>query len=188
MMRRTGLRRRHRLTRGQALVETALIAPLLIFLIGGAGQFAVLVYSQLQIDTATREGARVASTQPNNSGAFVHASPAAAPTVCPIGGTTPDPSKPICDAVWSSVGDFPNPHQFTISVAPLSAPGSPSACPSPSFLGDGYLSVSVSYNSAIVVPLMNTLFGTSGGSSRTLTATEVIRVNPCGVTEFEDSP
>src|SRR5438309_1171552 len=58
--------------RGGALVETALLSPFLILLITGAAQVGAITFTQIQTDTAAREGARFAAREPNNSQAYSH--------------------------------------------------------------------------------------------------------------------
>lgn len=64
MMRRLGNRRR-----GQAIVETALVTPLLVLLVLGAYDTSILASNKVQAISAARHGARVAAQlggQPNN--------------------------------------------------------------------------------------------------------------------------
>ena len=66
-----------RRTRGQALVEFALVLPVLAVLLMGGAQVGALLYGQITLDTAARDGARAASQQPNQSQAFSNGSPLA---------------------------------------------------------------------------------------------------------------
>jgi hypothetical protein len=78
-------------TRGQALVEFALVAPLFFLLLFGvieAGRF--VAYSEL-LNGATREGARYAIVNGSNS------------LTCPTG--PPFPGSPSCDPDGSDVHD-----------------------------------------------------------------------------------
>jgi Flp pilus assembly protein TadG len=68
---------RRRRAGGQALVEVALVLPVLAVLLVGGAQIGALLYGQVTLDTATREGARVASQHPNTSGAFNNGAPLA---------------------------------------------------------------------------------------------------------------
>ena len=47
--------------RGQALVEFALLAPILVLLVLGVIQFGIIFYGQITITASSREGARMAS-------------------------------------------------------------------------------------------------------------------------------
>lgn len=92
--------RRRRWTLGQAMVETALLAPVLLVLLLGGMQVAYLGYDAVSIDTAAREGARVAVEN--------------AQTALSFSGTTPSTYKcasnpandanPICKAVANNAG------------------------------------------------------------------------------------
>jgi Flp pilus assembly protein TadG len=59
-------RRRHR-TRGQALVEFALVLPIFILLLAGMLDFGAALYSRMTVINAAREGARAAVTAPLKS-------------------------------------------------------------------------------------------------------------------------
>ena len=59
--------RRSRWNLGQALTELALVAPVLIVLLVGSAQVGSLAYGQVTVDTATREGVRIAAENPTNS-------------------------------------------------------------------------------------------------------------------------
>jgi len=61
--------------RGQALVEFALVLPVLAVLLMGGAQVGALLYGQITLDTAARDGARAASQQPNQSQAFSNGTP-----------------------------------------------------------------------------------------------------------------
>ncbi|TME49965.1 MAG: pilus assembly protein [Chloroflexi bacterium] len=53
--------------RGQALVELALVAPILIVFLLGGSQVGAIAYAQVSLDTAAREGARAGVVAPNSS-------------------------------------------------------------------------------------------------------------------------
>jgi Flp pilus assembly protein TadG len=80
---------RHR-SRGQALAEFALVLPFLVILLLGGAQIGALLYGQITLDTAARDGARIASQQPNLSGAFSSGAPLTVTklTVAISGGTS----------------------------------------------------------------------------------------------------
>ena len=71
-MRAVKLRRRR--SRGQALAEIALAGPLLLVLLVGSAQVGVIAYGNVTMDTAAREGARIASEAPVNATNFSAAS------------------------------------------------------------------------------------------------------------------
>jgi hypothetical protein len=100
---------------GQALVEVALITPTLMALVGGAGQVGAVAYGNVTVDTAAREGARVATDYPNRALDFVKTLGASTYTC----GQTPSDSSTetsVCDAVRSASGLLPA-SQMAISLA-----------------------------------------------------------------------
>ncbi len=60
-------RRRSR-TRGQSLVEFALVIPLFLLILSGIMDFGFLLYSRMTVINAAREGARVATTMTEDAG------------------------------------------------------------------------------------------------------------------------
>lgn len=66
-------RRRNR-TRGQALVEFALVLPLFLLILAGVLDFGLLLYSRMTVINAAREGARVAITVPAPTTATIQSS------------------------------------------------------------------------------------------------------------------
>lgn len=175
-----------RRSRGQAMVELAVAAPLLLVLLLGIAQIGVILYDQVTVDTAAREGARIGSEQPNNSQAYANGTPAIPPyPTCPSSGTS---TNPVCNAVWNASGLL-NGHAMSISVAPQ--PAGPNAlttllptCASkwPNAVPDGYVQVTVGYDSPIFLPLLGQLFQTGGGV-RHVTAVVNARVEPCTLTQ-----
>jgi Flp pilus assembly protein TadG len=59
--------RRRRRSRGQALVEFALVFPIFFLILAGLLDFGFLLYSRITLINATREGARIAITQVDNA-------------------------------------------------------------------------------------------------------------------------
>jgi len=57
------LRANNRRRKGAALVEFALIVPLLIFLLLGIIEFGIMVMHQLTLEQAAREGSRIAAVR-----------------------------------------------------------------------------------------------------------------------------
>ena len=55
---------RRKRSRGQSLVELALVLPILLLLVAGALDLGRLYYSQITITKAAKEGALEASTNP----------------------------------------------------------------------------------------------------------------------------
>lgn len=58
----------HRSSAGQDLVEYALILPLLLLLLLGIAEFALVIFSHDTIANAAREGARYGSIHPTDTG------------------------------------------------------------------------------------------------------------------------
>ena len=96
-------RRRRVGAAGQAMVELAILAPLLIALTTGATQVGSIAYSDVTVDTAAREGARIASEAPNKSLDFV---PTLNLTSYTCGGATQDAltEASVCEAVRGASG------------------------------------------------------------------------------------
>ena len=161
---------------GQSLVELALVAPVLLVLIVGGAQIGALVYGGISVATAAEEGARVASEQPINSAAYIVSGSS---TAVGTGATCPAAGNPVCAAVSQAKGLLTS---VSTTVAPGTAPGSGTGCPAQS-VGDGYITVTVSANVPIFIPLLNNLLAnTPGGSYRTMSDTVTVRVEPCTLT------
>lgn len=113
-MRAVGLRRRGRRTAGQALVEFALAAPVIIVLLGGGAQVATIAYGHVTVATAAREVARYAAHHPDalptSSTPYVCG---ASPSTNPLSDTSV--SAPICNYV-SGVSGALAASQFTITI------------------------------------------------------------------------
>ena len=161
---------------GQSLVELALLAPVLLVLIVGGAQIGALVYGGISVATAAQEGARVASEQPIKSSAYVVSGSS---TAVGPGATCPASGNPVCAAVSQAKGLLTS---VSTTIAPGTAPGSGTSCP-PKSVGDGYITVTVSANVPIFIPLLNNLLAnTPGGSYRTMSDTVTVRVEPCTLT------
>src|SRR4029077_738612 len=100
---RAVIRSRFLRRRGQAMVELAILAPLLIILTGGASQVGAIAYSDVTVDTAAREGARIATEAPNSSLDFV---PTLNKTTYTCGGATQDTltENSVCEGVRGASG------------------------------------------------------------------------------------
>jgi Flp pilus assembly protein TadG len=172
--------RRERLGRGQALVEMAIAAPLLLLLVVGVAQVGVIVYDQVTIDTAAREGARVGSEQPNSSQAYSSGTATSPPyATCPASGSS---TNPVCNAVWNASGLLTG-HSMSVTIAPQQPGANPATCSSsPTAVADGYVQVTVSYQAPVFVPLLGQLFQTGPGV-RQVTSVVTARVEPCTLTQ-----
>jgi Flp pilus assembly protein TadG len=94
--------------RGQAIVEMALVAPILIVMLLGGAQVAEIAYGEVSVDTAAREGARAGALAPNSALASAGATwySAATPShQCTAGDfTAGSTGNPICVAVLDTRG------------------------------------------------------------------------------------
>jgi Flp pilus assembly protein TadG len=179
---------RPRRSSGQSLVEFALAAPFIIILLLGGAQVGLLVYDYLSIGTAAREGARVGSENPVNSGVFSAPLPQTLSPAC-----TTSSTNPVCVAIFheannsSNFGLLDTSKITTVvsSAAPYQAGQScPLSGPSSSLPNDGLITVKVSYPVPIFVPIVGQFFGDSGNAGqRTLTRTVTMRIEPCTVTQ-----
>ena len=97
---------RRRRLRGQALVETALVAPFLVMLLLGGAQVGQIAYDEVSVDTAAREGAAAGAAQPNQSLTpwYVVGGPTTQSHLCTTADFTSSPANPICQAVYDSGG------------------------------------------------------------------------------------
>lgn len=87
--------------RGQALVETALLAPVMLVLLCGGMQVAYLGYSAVSVDTAAREGARVAV---EDAGTALSFSSATSPSSYTCAADPTTDANPVCQAVANNAG------------------------------------------------------------------------------------
>lgn len=95
--------RRHALRKGQALVELALLAPLLVLLLLGGAQVGEIAYSQVSLNSAAREGARAGVEAPNSALSFV--TTLGSPYNCTAADFSDPPvGNPICIAVLNGRG------------------------------------------------------------------------------------
>jgi Flp pilus assembly protein TadG len=152
-------------------VEFAMIAPILIVLIVGAAQVAAILYAGITVASAAHDGAKVATEQPYNSTAFGTGGTAGTGVSC---GTAP--SNVVCQAVAQSKGLLGT---VDTTVYPGTAGTACATAGSSSWVGDGYVTVKVSNNVPIFVPFLNNLLATSGQTYRTISASVVMRVEPC---------
>lgn len=179
-MRAVSGRPRERRQRGQALVELAIVAPIIMVLLLGTAQVGAILYGQITVDTAAREGARSASYNPDTSGVY---SGGGSPTTvtCPAGTTT----NPVCAAVENAEGGLAG----TAMHPTLSPAGGNTACAdNAAHTGDGYIQVKVTYDVPIFVPFVDKLLETPGLNVRTITAKVTTRIAPCGITKYTEVP
>ncbi|MFN2452228.1 MAG: TadE family protein, partial [Candidatus Dormibacteria bacterium] len=139
----------------------------------GTAQVGAILYGQITVDTAAREGARAASSNPDTSG--VYSGGGGGNTVtCPA-----SPSgNPVCLAVENAAGGLDGTSMRTV----ISPEGGRSACvDNSSHTGDGYIGVMVKYDVPIFVPFVDKLLQTPGLNVRTITTKVTSRVAPCSI-------
>lgn len=159
-------RHHRRSSRGQALVEFALIAPLFILALMSVIEFGRAVYTIQILNNAAREGARYAIVHGASSG-------------CPSGPTLPpyppNPCDPYGDRVISTVRDNAfavlrgSPTDIDVKVRWCANDIDIADCPGP--FGDGSndrgdtVTISVTYQFRTLVPLVPLpAFTLTGGS------------------------
>ncbi|HZS14838.1 MAG TPA: TadE/TadG family type IV pilus assembly protein [Candidatus Dormibacteraeota bacterium] len=163
---------------GQALVEFAIIAPLLLVLVCGGAQVAVVVYSQIAVTTASREAARTAADNPKDSGLFP------APVTSGKDCSSTDTRRACVAAYKSTTNTFGlvNPTNFTVTLKSAQYPSGSSTTTCSGTSGtadDGLVTVTVSYQAPVFLPFIGTFFADSGKSYRTVSNTVAQRVDPC---------
>ena len=165
---------------GQALVEFALASVVLATLVCGAGQVGAIVFTQLNVDNASRDAARIAAVEPDTSGAY---GPAGTPHMTAVTCSAPSPN-PVCNAAWNAAGGL-SASNLTVTIAAASnvnygtcasSNGQPNTY-------DGYVNVTVVTHTPIFVPFVDRIFANPAGSgTRTLTSTTVMRIATCPIT------
>ena len=104
--------RTHHHSRGQALVELAIILPVMLLLAVAAIDLGRLFYAQITVENAAREGALTAAVLADDPDAFQ-------------GGTAcdPDTNKVMCRVVNEAVGGF-----VTIDPVDVDRTCNPASC------------------------------------------------------------
>lgn len=122
MLRRLG-RRRHSVSRGQALVEFALVLPLFVMVLTGIIVLGTIVFYNQQLANAAREAARFAATHSASAQCPV-VSNLAPPNLDPLTGHTgawaPPPSYVACDRPqnsWPQMTAFARSKVFGLNAA-----------------------------------------------------------------------
>ena len=184
-MRAVSRRDQRRGERGQSLAELSLIAPVLVVILVGIAQLGAIIYGMVTVDTAVREGGRVATEQPNYSGAYTNGNSNNTGATCPTGSGATS-TNPVCKAVWASAGMLDGRSMTITTSAPSGTPvGNITRASCNAYAGsvaDGYVQVTVSYNVPVFGPFLDQLLATSGQSYRTISATVINRVEPCAIT------
>lgn len=137
--------RNHHRSRGQSIVELALILPVLMLLVAAALDLGRMFYAQITIANAAREGAYEAGYEPTS---FV-----------PNGNCDKTTNRIMCRVLSEAKGSFVSVNQADVSVA----------CSQGCVKGIGStVSVTVLGRFTLITPLMTPFFG---GSNVTLTST-----------------
>ncbi len=147
-----------RTSRGQALVELALILPVLLVLFASALDLGRLFYSQITVTNAAREGAIEAA---RSASSFQANQPCNATT-----------NRVVCAAVTEASGGF-----VTVAPADVSLTCSTNPCPPATPVMGNTVSVRVQGHFSLLTPLLSVFFG---GQSITFasTATAQLRIPP----------
>jgi Flp pilus assembly protein TadG len=104
-MRAPTRRRGRRRSRGQSLVEFALVVPIFLLILSGIFDFGMALYSRISIINAAREGARAAAVAADHTTIPTTAQSRASAVVSGAGMTTSAPTTSIvvsCVAISSS--------------------------------------------------------------------------------------
>src|SRR5580704_3148079 len=99
-------------SKGQALVEMALLAPVLVLLLLGGAQVGEISYSQISLDSAAREGARAGVAVPNVALGWDTLGTVPSSYQCTSADFDDVTGNPICIAVVDASG-FLDPTKFT---------------------------------------------------------------------------
>lgn len=126
-------------TRGQSLVELALILPVLLLLFASALDLGRLFYSQITISNAAKEGALEAARNP-----------ALFDSTQPCDATT---NRVICRVINEATGSF-----YSISPSDVSLTCSPSPCPASPAISNT-VTVTVNGHFTLVTPILAAFTG-----------------------------
>jgi len=165
------LRRRHRGQESQALIEFALISPILLLLIFGIIDIGRAVFYYDTLNHAAREGARAAATAPSTFPTNATVLTAVVAQVVGVSITEPCPQGPVssstppANAAWLYVTEAPAPTSFE-STPPMNAPGgeypAPAAgsCnPTNPAANNATLQVTIRMNLVLITPVISQLSG-----------------------------
>jgi Flp pilus assembly protein TadG len=150
---------RRKRSRGQSLVELALVLPILLVLVAGALDLGRLYYSQITITSAAKEGALEASKNPT---LFDNTQGCDAKT-----------NTVICRVLTEANGSF-----YTIQHSDVTLACSPTPCPAVPAIGDT-VTVSVTGHFSLITPLLSVF---TGGQNIDITRSAVAQLGVTPVT------
>jgi Flp pilus assembly protein TadG len=140
--------------RGQALVELAIILPVLLLLVVAAVDLGRLFYAQIAVEGAAREGALYAAVLADDPAAFQGGTPC-----------NPTTNKVMCRVVNEAAGGF-----VTVSHTDVDRTCNPVSCSAG--LGNT-VTVTVTGHFDLITPMLSTFFG---GQSITFDRTAIAQI------------
>lgn len=177
---------RSRPGRGQALLELAILMPLLLACLLGGAQVGAIVFTNVNVEGAARSAALAASASPVGSAAYTYdgttSDTASGPGVT-CSAANPNSANPVC-ATWSTSQASLSSLVVTLHCGGYAGGACPDGttsgeCPPPS----GWVTVQATATVPIFVPLVGAIFASGpGGGQRTVSDTVTMRVEPCGIT------
>jgi hypothetical protein len=147
---------RYRGRRGQALVELALILPVLLVLFGSALDLGRLYYSQITINNAAKEGALEAARDTKNLSDFDSTRDCDA-----------DDNRVICLIINEAKGSL-----ISIEPGDVALVCDPDPCPTDAAIGDT-VEITVSSDFFLVSPILSVFFG---GQTIPISSTAVAQI------------
>lgn len=165
---RRGARRTRRRSRGQSLVELALILPVLMLLFAGTVDLGRVFYSQITIENAAKEGALEAARNPTS---FDNTKPCDTVT-----------NRVLCLVLNEAKGSL-----YEITASDVSLACSPSPCPTDPVLGDT-VTVTVAGHFTLLTPFVAQVLGPRVKLQASSTAQLGIEPDPGAVPTPTPSP
>jgi len=141
---------------GQALVELALILPLMLVLFGSALDLGRVYYSQITLDNAAKEGALEAARDTENLTEFDNTQPCDAST-----------NRVVCLVVNEAKGSL-----ISIDPSDIDLACDPDPCPAAPIIGDT-VAVTVNSDFMLVSPILYVFFG---GQTIPISATSIAQI------------
>lgn len=166
-------RRRSRRTRGQGMVEFALVAPIAFLILLGLFVLSVVVLHQIQLSQAVRDGARAAAICGSQTGQ-ANSPPTLPDSNLPCNGANiaayinarvTQVDRGLANAALVKVLNSAG------TQVGLTGSGSSSGAVVVNCSPNAYtVQVSISYAQPLYIPLVGAFFGTGGGNTRTISA------------------